>query len=65
MDPQRLTKAWLACVLLIPAGAGRATVVDHFVGTLDRSNLRWLYVLLGLGLRISSFGCLHGLRSAG
>ncbi len=45
---RHLTRAWLYAVLLFSLGAVSMTVVDHWVGNLDRSNLRWLYVALGI-----------------
>lgn len=43
-----LTRAWMGSVLLFVLGAVSATIVDHWVGNLDRSNLRWLYIVLGV-----------------
>ena len=49
-NAQRLTKAWLACVALFCGGAISVSVIDHYVGTLDRTNMRFLYIVIGLGL---------------
>lgn len=35
-------------------GAVIATVIDHWVGNIDRKNLRWLYVFVGVLAMISS-----------
>ncbi|RYD49301.1 MAG: hypothetical protein EOP83_25335 [Verrucomicrobiaceae bacterium] len=43
-----LQRAWTFSVLMFVLGSICATIVDHWVGNLDRSNLRWLYVLLGV-----------------
>ena len=53
-DPGRVTKAWLYCVILFFTGAGSASVIDHYVGTLDRWNMRVAYVLLGVALMVGS-----------
>jgi peptidoglycan/LPS O-acetylase OafA/YrhL len=45
---RRITRAWLYTVLMFGLGAVSATVVDHWIGNLDRSNLRWLYIVLGV-----------------
>jgi hypothetical protein len=42
--------------------AGSTTLVDHFVGNLDRSDLRLLYLILGVLLMLSSLLWLHVLR---
>lgn len=60
----RMTKAWFYCMILYITGAGSATVVDHWVGLIDRSNIRWLYVILGVLLMGSSLVWMHVLRSS-
>ena len=37
-----LRRAWFYSVLMFGLGSVCATIVDHWVGNLDRSNLRWL-----------------------
>jgi|JI9StandDraft_2_1071091.scaffolds.fasta_scaffold94776_2 hypothetical protein len=49
-DSGRVAKAWWSCVLLALGGAGCISLVDHFTGNLTRSNIRILYILLGLML---------------
>ena len=44
----RMTRAWLYSVIFFSLGAVCVTIVDHWVGNLDRSNLRWLYIVLGV-----------------
>lgn len=46
--PGRLMRTWSLSVLLFTASAISATVVDHWLGNLDRSNLRWFYILVGV-----------------
>ena len=57
-----LRKPWLYSVLMFVAGGVFATIVDHWVGNLDRSNLRWLYVLLGVLCIGGSFMYQHVLK---
>jgi hypothetical protein len=44
----RQLRLWVLTLLLFVLGAMSATVVDHWVGNLDRSNLRWFYIVAGL-----------------
>ena len=53
-DAGQMAKAWQHCVLMFLAGAASATVIDHHVGTLDRTNLRVAYIVLGVLLMIGS-----------
>jgi len=46
--PARLMRTWAISVLLFAASAISATVVDHWIGNLDRSNLRWFYIVIGV-----------------
>lgn len=46
--PARLMRTWAMSVLLFTASAISATVVDHWIGNLDRSNLRWFYIVIGV-----------------
>lgn len=64
LDSHRVAKAWRYCVLLYLVGSVSASLIDHFVGNLDRSNLRLLYVLLGVALMAGSCLWLRGLRQA-
>ena len=71
LDPQsmlsasRVTRVWFYCVVLYVIGAACVSVVDHFVGTLDRSNLRLLYVILGVIAMAGSCLYIHTLKSEG
>ena len=46
--PSRGVRSWGLSILLFVAGAVSATMVDHWIGNLERSNLRWFYVVIGL-----------------
>lgn len=41
-------RAWVYSILMFLIGAIMVSIVDHWVGNLDRSNLRWLYVAMGV-----------------
>ncbi len=60
--PGQFTKAWSYCVLLYGLGAICVSVVDHYVGLIDRKNIRALYIVLGLGLMAGSCFWLRSLR---
>ena len=49
-DPtmRQANRIWLCSVIDFIAGAAMVSIVDHWVGNLDRSNLRWLYVVMGV-----------------
>jgi hypothetical protein len=65
VDPHRFRKAWTYCVLLFAIGAVSASVVDHYVGNIDRSNIRLLYIVIGIGLMVGSWFWLRNLRTTG
>lgn len=56
-------RAWFYSILLFGLGSVCTTIVDHWVGNLDRSNLRWLYVFLGVLCMGGAFMYQHVLRS--
>lgn len=58
----RVGRAWLYSVIIFGIGAAMVSVVDHWVGNLDRSNLRWLYVVMGVLAIGGSFMYQHVLR---
>ena len=60
----RITKSWFYCIALFVTGAGSVSVVDHVVGLMDRTNIRFLYILLGILLMGSAFVWMHVLKSA-
>ena len=41
-------RAMLYRITLFAIGAGCVTIVEHETGTLDRTSLRWLYIVLGI-----------------
>ena len=47
VNPHLLKRAWYRCALVYLAGAVAVSVVDHFVGTMDRTNIRSVYVVGG------------------
>ncbi|MEK7950914.1 hypothetical protein [Luteolibacter soli] len=61
-DFSYLQKAWTYSVVMLVSGSVCATIVDHWVGNLDRSNLRWLYVVLGVLLIGGGFMYQHVLK---
>lgn len=64
MRPARVAKAWTYCILLFCMGAASVSIVDHFVGTMDRSNIRLVYIVIGAALMIGAVLWLRGLRAA-
>lgn len=58
-----LRKAWFYSILMFGLGSVCATIVDHWVGNLDRSNLRWLYVVMGVLCMGGGFMYQHVLKS--
>ena len=57
-------EAWIRCVMMFVAGAVAVSVVDHRVGLMDPTNLRILYVLLGLLLMGGAALWLNALKQA-
>lgn len=47
---RQFTKAWYLCIVIFATGAGMVSVVDHWAGTVERTNLRILYLILGFVL---------------
>ncbi|TLD69620.1 hypothetical protein FEM03_16820 [Phragmitibacter flavus] len=62
-DPSKVARAWGQAILLFLAGAVAVSVIDHYVGNLDRTNLRLLYILVGIIMMIGSVLWLKGMRS--
>ena len=60
----RLDRAWTRIVLLFVAGAAATAFVDHEVGTMDRTSLRWAYVLIGVVLMVAAVLWLRSVRAA-
>lgn len=56
-------RAMLYRIAMFVIGAGCMTIVEHEVGNLDRTSLRWLYILLGVILMAAAVTwtrALHG-----
>ena len=60
----RSHQVWTYCVTMFVAGATCVSLVDHSMGTLDRTNLRFLYILLGIGLMAGGGWWLHVVKTA-
>ena len=50
-------------VLIFVAGAAATAFVDHEVGTMDRTSLRWAYVLMGVVLMVTAVLWLRSIRA--
>ncbi len=46
--PVYLYRTWVLCMALFVAGAGSATLVEHWAGNLDPTNLQVLYIIFGV-----------------
>lgn len=62
--PPRVLRSWSLLVLCFTVGAFLASVVDFWVGHLDRTNYRWFLIVLGLALMAFATLQLHVLHSA-
>ena len=60
--PTSLFRMWLCTLLLFLLSATSATVVDHWVGNLDRTNIRWFYVTAGVAGMLGALVMLHVFR---
>ena len=58
----QIGRAWLYSVIIFWIGSAMVSVVDHWVGNLDRTNLRWLYIVMGVLSIGGSFMYQHVLR---
>ena len=63
LAPRQL-RLWALTLLLFVLGAMSATIVDHWIGNLDRSNLRWFYIVAGLGAMALALVFRQGFASA-
>ena len=64
LSQRRITKGWLYCVVLFLTGAVSTSIVDHFVGNIERSNLRLLYIIIGVILMAGSLVYIRSLNDA-
>ena len=60
--PRHLMRTWVSTLVLFLASAVSATVVDHWIGLMDRSNLRWFYVVVGVCGMVGALIMLHVFR---
>jgi hypothetical protein len=60
--PRAMMRMWVVTLLLFLISAVSATVVDHWVGLLDRSNLRWFYIVVGVAGMVGALVMLHVFR---
>jgi hypothetical protein len=45
---RRLSRGWTTCILMFVAGAVSISIVDHWVGNVERSNIRIFYIIAGI-----------------
>jgi len=64
VPPHPMHRNWGYVLLTFLGGAVGATVIDHWVGNLDRSNLRWAYVVLGVLLMALGGICTYVIKTA-
>ncbi|MGB1129904.1 MAG: hypothetical protein ACPG4K_07630 [Haloferula sp.] len=57
-----LFRLWLVTLLLFLTSALSATLVDHWIGRVERSNLRWFYVVAGVSGMAGALVLLHTFR---
>lgn len=57
------TRAWMRLFIMFTVGAVSVSVVDHDVGTIDRSNLRGLYIVFGGLLMIGALVWLNTVKA--
>jgi hypothetical protein len=50
--------------ILFVIGSGCVTVVEHEIGTMERTSLRWLYIILGLLLMTAAVTWTRAVQSA-
>ena len=62
-DAAMSQRAWLRLFLIFVAGAVSFSIVDHEVGLMDRTNLRFAYLLGGGVLMIAAIVWLRALVS--
>jgi len=59
----RVRKAWFYCVVLFVAGAASVSLLDHYTSSMNYSNMRPAYVLLGALLMATGLFWLKLLKS--
>ena len=58
------TDPWLKCVTLFIAGAVCVSLVDHRVGLMEPTNLRPLYIVLGVIVMAAAIAWQHAIKHA-
>ncbi len=49
---RRFAKAWYLCIVIFALGAVKVSIMDHWVGNVERSNIRICYIVLGVILML-------------
>ncbi|NOY00556.1 MAG: hypothetical protein GXP30_12585 [Verrucomicrobia bacterium] len=62
VSPTGITRSWFYMVLLYCCGAVSVSIIDHEVGMFPPSNLRILYIILGVLLMGASAAWLYSLN---
>lgn len=62
--PVSLGGAWVRPLLMFFLGAVMVSFVDHYIGNVERQNLRWLYLLVGVGLMVGSYYMIKAAKAA-
>lgn len=63
VDPQRQRKAWTYCLVLFVAGSVAVSLIDHVTGTMDPTNLRPAYIVLGSVMMLAGALWLRSLKA--
>lgn len=61
--PAQALRRWVLVLLLFVAGALGTTVIDHRIGSLERSSIRWFYVVIGIAAMAVAATLHHQFRS--
>ncbi len=59
----RASRGWVACIAMFLVGAVLVSVIDHYAGTMEPTNLRPLHIVLGVLLMGGAMVWLHVLRN--
>lgn len=60
--PSRMVRSWALMILLFTVSSISATVVDHWIGNLERSNLRWFYIVVGIAGMVGAIALMQVLK---
>lgn len=60
--PSPMVRSWALMILLFTVSAISTTVVDHWIGSLERSNLRWFYIVVGIAGMVGALTLMHVLK---